>query len=128
MKKIIFIATMFLISVSANSQIKNVRAIGNSIYITDSNGKEHFKDGSVYKLIGWTNTYVVVQGDMSIQMANRVIIYNSNGETTGYVNNLTEGEYVISVTPNYFIMKMWTNTQHNQQSERKFDKNGKGVY
>jgi hypothetical protein len=61
-------------------------------------------------------------------MANSVLIYNSNGEKTGEVNNLTEGEYVISVTPNYFIMKMWTNTQHNQQSERKFDKNGKGVY
>jgi len=121
MKKLIFIATMFLISLSANSQIQDVDDKSDWLNITTTKGDKISHPLNGAQLIGWTNTYIVVQTKEYVK------VYNSKGDIIKWIQinlkrNNSEPDYkVTAVTPNYFIIR-------NVDGDRKYNNKGEQFY
>ena len=124
MKKLIFIATMFLISVSANSQIKDVTGgNGSFIHIIDQKGND-FRT-NVGELMGWTSTYVLVLSGRNSDGQSLYIFDSQGNKTTMSFNskrNSSEPDWIITaITPNYFKIK-------NVDGEFKYDNKGHSIW
>lgn len=126
MKKLIFVATMFLISVSANSQIQDVDDKSGWLNITPTKGNKSSIPLNSSRLIGWTSTYILVLSSNSNGNGQYLFIYDSKGEYTSMQFNMkrnaSEPDAIITaITPNYFIIK-------NSDGERKYDKKGNSIW
>ena len=117
MKKLIFIATMFLISVSANSQIQDVRKVNTNLFVTNSKGKEICQGAVQGELMGWTNTYVVCEYFDNNKGNGWVTVHNSEGRIIKWIYNVG----VTSVTPNYFIIR-------TNEGDKKYNNKGEQIW
>lgn len=123
MKKIIFIATMFLISLSANSQIQDVDDKGNWLNITPTKGNKSSIPLNGAQLIGWTNTYIVVQTNEYVK------VYNSKGDIIKWIQiNSNKNEHATSVTPNYFIIKQQQTSSDDNLYDTKYNNKGERIW
>lgn len=122
MKKLIFIATMFLISVSANSQIQDVDDKSGWLHITPTKGNKSSIPLNSSRLMGWTSTYILVLSNDNKYLK----IYDSKGEYTNMQFNMkrndSEPDWIITaITPNYFTVR-------SVDGERKYDKTGNKIW
>ena len=124
MKKIIFIATMFLISVSANSQIIDVEEEpGNFNFIKITNAKGEKISVQTWPVVGWTKSYILTKSDDNCNLD----VINSKGETIKTLYFASSGaggdcppNLHIKVTPNYFSLIRFNNEieKYNNKGER----------
>jgi len=122
MKKIIFIATMFLISVSANSQIQDVDDKSGWLHITPTKGNKSSIPLNSSRLMGWTSTYILVLSNDNKNLK----IYDSKGEYTNMQFSMkisaSDPDWIITaITPNYFTVR-------SVNGERKYDKKGNSIW
>ena len=121
MKKLIFIATMFLISVSANSQIIDVSEFDAAeIEITLTNGKKNKVRFDYGELLGWRSSYILIQIS-----GEHIYILDSKGEIIRPLNELGWPSKVIKTTPKYFIIRT---KEYSRVYDIKFDNKGERMF
>jgi len=130
MKKLIFIATMFLISVSANSQIIDVEEKGSWLEVTNAKGEKIDVTNQNWPLVGWTKSYILLKRSDNCQ----VQVINSKGESintlyfaSSGVENDCPPNLRINVTPNYFSIGIKIGGSGGYEEITKYDNKGERI-